>query len=82
MALYALSVLACDVGGFTLGFLRTFGRNALAGYLIHGVVDEFVRPFVPRDAPLWYLMAGFALYFGITYVFLRSLEKRGLFLRL
>ena len=50
-AVYAAFVLACDVGGFRLGLFRTFGRNALAAYLLHPMVASAVKPYLPEDAP-------------------------------
>lgn len=82
LAAYALFVLACDRRGWRLGLFRTFGQNALAAYVLHELVAQAVQPYVPRDAPLWFVLAGFALFFGVTYVLVRSLEKRGIFLRL
>jgi hypothetical protein len=49
---------------------------------MHSLVAEAVKPYVPRDAPAWYLAAGFALYFAITYVFVRGLEKDRVFVKL
>ena len=82
LGLYALFVLGCDVIGIAVGFLRTFGRNPLAGYLIHMIVADAIQPLVPREAPLWYVSMSFAVYIAITYIFLWSLERRRLFLRL
>jgi predicted acyltransferase len=82
LAVYALFLAASDGRGLRLRLLDTLGRNALAGYLIHGVVDEAVRPYAPGDSPLWYALASFALFFAITWLFLRALEKRGIYLRL
>jgi predicted acyltransferase len=82
LALYAGFVAACDRGRLQLGLFRTFGRNALAAYVLHGLVADAVKPFVPKDAPGWYVAAGFALYFAINYVFVHSLEKDGIYLRL
>jgi peptidoglycan/LPS O-acetylase OafA/YrhL len=61
---------------------RTFGQNALAAYLIHHLVLVSIRPLVPDNSPLWYCLLGFALFFGITYLFVRQLEKQGIYLRL
>ena len=36
----------------------------------------------PTDAPGWYVTAGFLLYFGITYLFIRHLEKNNIYLKL
>lgn len=67
---------------FTLSIFDLFGRHALATYIIHEMVSECVKPFVPRDAPLWYVLSGFSIYFFITWLFVRYLDKSKLFLRL
>ncbi len=82
LALFGLFVWACDVRGWRLGLFTTLGVNALAGYVIHDLVDNAVKPFAPKDAPLWYVLAAFAAFFAICYVFLRYLEKNRLYLRL
>ena len=81
-AVYAAFVLASDVGRLRLGLFRTLGRNALVAYLLHPMVASAFEPFLPRDAPGLFVAAGFALEFGLTYAFLRFLEKNGLFLKL
>ena len=82
LVLYAVFYIACDVWGWQLGLFRTLGTNALVGYVLHGMVDAAVSPFIPRDAPGWYVTAGFLLYFGITWLFIRHLEKSGIYLKL
>ena len=82
LAVFALFVIACDLLPLRIGVLRTLGTNALAAYLIHNIVDNALTPYVPNDAPLWYTLAGFSVYFGICYLFLRFLEKNKLFLKL
>lgn len=81
-ALYALFIGLSDVGGWQIGVLRTVGVNALAGYILHGLVMDAVHPFVPRDAPLWYVAAAYGLFLVICLGFLRFMEKQGLYLRL
>jgi len=61
---------------------RTFGTNALAGYLIHSVVGDAVHKFSPKDSPLLWVCFITSVYFLITWSFIRALEKRKVFLRL
>ena len=37
---------------------------------------------VPRDAPDWYMWAAFGVFFWISYVLVRALERQGIHLRL
>ncbi len=84
LAAYALFYILCDLWGLARGvFLsRTLGTNALVGYILHGIVGDSVEKFIPRDSPGWYVTAGFVLYFGITYLFIRHLEKSNIYLKL
>lgn len=82
LAVYALCVYLCDVRGLGLGLFGTLGRNALAGYLVHDLIGSAVGPFVPRDAPLWYVAAAFGLYFAASWLFVAYLNRHKLFLRL
>ncbi|MBI5760666.1 MAG: DUF1624 domain-containing protein [Planctomycetales bacterium] len=82
LAVLALFVLACDRGPVRIGIFRTLGTNALVGYILHDLVNDAVKPFFPKDSPLWYVMTGFGVSLAICYLFLRSLEKQRLFLRL
>lgn len=82
LALYALFYVACDRWGWQWGVFRTFGTNALAGYVLHDLVGAAVRPFLPPDSPGWYLALGTTVFFLVTYGFLRYLEANRIFLRL
>jgi fucose 4-O-acetylase-like acetyltransferase len=74
--------IACDRWGWRLRLFETFGTNALAAYILHGLVDNAVSPFVPRDAPGWYVTAAFAVFFGVTWLMVWTLERNRIFLRL
>jgi len=82
LAVYALFYFACDMRGWQVGLFRTFGSNALVAYILHELVGEAVKPFVPGDSPWWWVAAGFAIYFGVTYLMVRSLEKQKIYLKL
>jgi hypothetical protein len=82
LAVYVLFVWLSDICGFEWGLFRTLGQNALAAYIIHGIVSDCISPFVPKDSPLWYIAIAFGLFFTITWWILKYLERRGYYLRL
>ncbi|MEW4569448.1 heparan-alpha-glucosaminide N-acetyltransferase domain-containing protein [Tautonia sp. JC769] len=82
LALYGLFVIACDRFGASFELFRLLGMNPLAAYIIHGVVERTVYAFVPRDSPLWWTMIGLAIFFTITLVFVRFLDRQKIYLRL
>lgn len=82
LAVYVLFLILSDIGSVRIGLFRTLGSNALAAYITHNIVANAIAAFAPKDSPLWYATATFALFFGITYLFIRSLEKQGIYLRL
>ena len=78
---YLLFFIGCDLYGFGLPFFKTFGTNALIAYVLHSMVGNAVNPFFPKDSPAWYAYTGLALFFWVTWVFVRHLEKQGVYLR-
>ena len=79
---YVVFIWLCDIRHMQVGFLLTLGTNALAAYVLHGMVARAIRPYAPENAPLWFGLLCFALFLAICYGFLRFLEKRQLYLRL
>ena len=49
---------------------------------LHGLVFGAVKPFVPDDAPGWYVASGFAVAFGIAYGLVRHLEANEIYLKI
>lgn len=82
IALFGLFVLCCDAWKWNVAMFRTFGQNPLAAYLIHHLVTRTTLSVVPKDSSLAWVLCGLAISFGVTYLFVRYLEKRGLYLRL
>ena len=65
-----------------MALFRTLGTNALAAYILHGMVGNALEALMPKDSPAWYVVAGFLLYFLITWLFVRKLERDGIYLKL
>ncbi len=82
LAVFVLFHLACDRLGWRVGLFRTLGVNALTAYILGGMVEEAIGPFVPREAPAWQVAAAFILFFSCSYLLARLLDKKGLLVRL
>jgi predicted acyltransferase len=82
LALYGLFYLLADVVGVRIGLFRTLGVNALVAYILHNLTGEAVKEFLPKDSPAIAMWIGFAVFFFVTWLFLRSLEKQKIFVKL
>ncbi len=82
LATYAIFVVCCDILGRELRIFQMFGKNPLAAYIIHHMVDKTILTVVPTDSPMLWCLLGLGVSFGITYLFVLVLEQRQLYLRL
>ncbi len=80
--IYAGFVVLSDRWRFQLPLFTTLGTNALAAYLIHGLVEQRIGQFTPTDTPLWYVLTMFGVFFAITWFLVRYLERNQIYLRL
>ena len=81
-ALYGLFILRATSAGWQLGVFRTLGQNPLAAYIIHHMVGEVMPQVVPRDSPFGWALVALVIFFSITYLFVRYLERQALCIRL
>jgi len=80
--LYCLFIVIVDVCKLELGVFRTMGQNPLAAYIIHEMLLRGFDDLTPEDGPLYWGLLMFAVFFLLTYMMVRYLEKNRLFLRL
>lgn len=81
-AAYAAFVWLVDQKQKRWELFAVLGQNALAGYIVHGWVDDAFKPFGPKDAPLWWVVLLFSLHFYTSYRVVRYLNEHKMFLRL
>ncbi len=81
LAVFVLFYAVCDGLKLKLAVFTTFGTNALMAYILHLLIDDAIKSFVPKDAPGWYVSIGLVVFFLMNWLFLRSLEKQGVFVR-
>lgn len=63
-------------------FLRSFGRNALVCYALHGFLIDAIGNWVPRDASPWLVIASLTGLFFTLFALAWALERKRLFIRL
>jgi predicted acyltransferase len=79
---YGVFVLVGDLRAFRGGLLRTFGQNPLIAYLLDPAIGDLVATFWPEHGGWPWALAGAALRLALTYLPVRVLEWRRLYLRL
>ena len=82
LAIYTFFLWWSDARGRHWSVFRTLGVNALAGYVLHMLVEDAVKPFAPKDSPLYWALFTFLIFFGITWLFLRSMERNNIIIRI
>lgn len=82
LAVYALFVELTDIRAWKSTLFRIFGTNALIAYILHSMVSRFLKPYVPGDVPLAFVLAAWLLFMAINTVIVRHLERQGIFLKL
>jgi predicted acyltransferase len=82
LVIYGLFYALSDMGGLKIGVFRTLGVNALIGYILHDMTGDAVKRFLPKDSPPVAMWVGFAVFFFVTWLFLRSLEKQKIYVKL
>ena len=81
LLVYVGFYVLADMLGIRIGVFRTFGTNALAAYVLHGIIGGAVKNFIPQDAPAWYVITALCFDFFLIWLFVRTLEKNKIFLR-
>jgi predicted acyltransferase len=82
LVIYGLFFVLADIIGLKIGVFRTFGVNALVGYILHDMTGDAVKRFVPKDAPATAMWISVAVFFFVTWLFMRSLEKQKIYVKL
>ena len=82
LVVYLLFHFVCDKLHWEVSLFRVFGTNALIAYILHSMVMGAIKPFVPRDAPEWYVIPSWLLVMAIMWTFVRYLERNKVYLRL
>jgi predicted acyltransferase len=81
LLVYILFYMLGDMAGIRIGIFRTLGTNALAAYVLASIIGGAVKTFIPGDAPPWYVVTGFCVDFFLIWLFVRTLEKNNIYLR-
>lgn len=79
---FAVFVVLCDRWSLSLPIFRTFGTNALAGYVIHEITATVTQAFIPQANTPLPILTGLVVFLGLTWWILRWLEKSKIHIRM
>jgi|SRR6516164_594995 predicted acyltransferase len=82
LIVYAVFVVLCDAGSFQLGVLHTFGQNPLIAYLLDMYAGNVAAALLREHGGWTSALAESGLRFALTYLPVRLLEWRRIYLRL
>lgn len=82
MVTYAVFVYFCDRLKWSWSVLNTLGGNALVAYILLGMIEQLLYPYAPKDSPHWFSLCAFLVDISLCWLFLRSLEKNGVRIRM
>jgi hypothetical protein len=68
--------------GIKVGVFRTFGTNALIGYVLHDFVGDAIKKFVPLDVPAYVMWISVVVFMFFCWLFIRALEKQNIYIKL
>jgi predicted acyltransferase len=74
--------LWADVWKFKIPHMAILGMNPLVIYIIQQVLIEFYGDVLPKTAPWWQAMVGFAVIYGICYLIAKYLYRNQYFIKL
>ena len=82
LLVFLVFFVVSDLFQVQLSIFRTFGTNALMAYVLHLMTSNAVQPFFPKDSPVWFSLIGLGIFLCVTWLFVRTMEKQGLFVRI
>jgi predicted acyltransferase len=82
LLVYAGCVLVCDAWTVRVGVLKTLGQNPLIAYLLDPPVSDLVAAYWPEGGGVRMACVGAAVRFALTYLPVRLMEWRRIYLRL
>ena len=82
LLVFLVFFIVSDLFQLQLSIFRTFGTNALMAYVLHLMISNAVQPFFPKDSPVWFSLVGLGIFLFVTWLFVRTMEKQGVFVRI